>query len=584
MPVIDLQSVRDDTVAALASCDVCIIGSGPAGATIARELSGTGLRVTILESGGFTRERDIDVLNDVESVGYPRLADQWAVRNRIVGGSSHTWGGRCAPFDEIDLQRRPWVPDSGWPFSIQDISPYLDRSASHLGLAIGTGFSDDRFWAMAGRRSPRFAPRSTDLLPFFWQFSRDDDEGYPFEYMRFGRKLAERIGPNVTLVAHATVLRIDPVASGDAVRSVEVVAPDGRARTLAATTVVLCAGGIENARLLLASDTVTPDGLGNRHDVVGRFLMDHLRGPVGRFDPSRSGRLQGSFGRYNVRRHLFRAGLRLSPQVQQAERLLNTAVWLGEVVAEDDPWNAVRRIIRGRPHLPGDLRAIGANAGLLARGLKSYLVDRTGAPRKLDSLTLDCMCEQRPDRDSRVTLSDRRDRFGLRLPRVDWRVHDDEARSVRRTAFLAAQELSRMGFPPLDLDAWIRDGASFPDTFHDVAHPSGTTRIASNPRRGVVDAQCRVHGVRGLYVAGSSVFPTIGHCNPTQMIVALAVRLSDHLKADARRIARPAMESIASRDAVRARPAGATAAASLPCEVPARSLSIGIGIGLPGGS
>ena len=530
MPVIDLHAGGDAGHPAMDECDLCIVGSGPAGSTIARELSGTGLRVTLLESGGFSRHPDADALNAVENAGHPRVADQWAVRNRIVGGSSHTWGGRCAPLDAIDFRRRRWLPGSGWPFGIDHLAPYLERSAPYLGLAVGDGFSDERFWTVAGYKKPRFVPRSPDLLPFFWQFSRDDDGSYPFEYMRVGRRLADRIGSNVTLVTGATVLRVIPTRSGRGVASVDFVGPDGRRHSLSTPCAVLCAGGIENARLLLASDTVAPRGLGNERDLVGRYFADHLRGPVGSFALAGSSALQKCFGRYNARGNVFRAGLRLSPEVQEAEGLLNCAAWLGETLASDDPWNALRRIVGGRPKLPGDALVAAANAGLFVRGLKDYVVERNGVPRKLDALTLDCMCEQRPDRDSRVTLSDQVDRFGMRLPRTEWRVHADESRTVRRMAALAADEFARLGLPPLMVDDWVRDGADYPAAFRDVAHPSGTTRMSDDPATGVVDAQCRVHGVDGLHVAGGSVFPTAGHCNPTQTIVALALRLADRLK------------------------------------------------------
>lgn len=477
------------------------------------------------------RSPEADLLNDIENVGRPRVVDQWGVRNRIVGGSSHTWGGRCAPFDVIDFEERPWVPGSGWPIEYDEMTQYLDRTAPHLGLALGTGFSDDRFWVVAGRKPPQTAPDLGALLPFFWQFSRDDQESYPYEYMRFGRSLAQRLGPNVTLVTGATVLRVGPVATGDgAVRAVEFAALDGHRHRLEAPTVVLCTGGIENARILLSSDSVTPGGLGNDRGIVGRYLMDHPRGAVGAFEVLGSEELQKRFGRYNVRGRLFRAGFRLSPEIQRSEGLLNCSAWLGEVLAPDDPWEALRRILRGGPRSRKDAVALAAHAGFLTRGVRDYFIEHSGVPRKFEALTLVGMCEQRPDPDSRVTLSERRDRFGLRLPRVDWRVHEDEPRTMRGMAVLIAQELARMGLPTPTLADWVREGADFPSTFVDAAHPTGTTRMSRDPATGVVDEPCRVHGIDGLYLAGSSVFPTAGHCNPTQMIVALAVRLSDHLK------------------------------------------------------
>jgi choline dehydrogenase-like flavoprotein len=530
MPVIDLDSCND--YPRIAGCDICIIGTGPAGSAIARELSGTNLRVTVLESGGFTRNAETDALNDIENVGHPRVDDQSSVRNRIVGGTSDTWGGRCAPFDAIDMETRDWVPDSGWPFSIEELGPYLDRTALHLGLAVGDGFSDERFWTIASRKAPSFEPDRAVLLPFFWQFSRDDRETYPYEYMRFGRHLVSRLGANVTLVVNATALRIQPDDSGRAVRSVEFAGPDGRRRILPASTICVCAGGIENARILLSSDTVTPRGLGNDRDVVGRYLMDHPRYPVGSFKVFGSEGLQKRFGRYNVRGHLFRAGLRLSPEIQQSEKLLNCAAWLGEVVGPDDPWDALRRIIRAKSQWPDDALAVASNAGLLVRSLKDYFLEGNGIARKLEELELVCMCEQRPDGESRVTLSEHFDRFGVHLPRVDWRTHEDETRTMRRMGELVAEQFARMGLPSLALAPWVHDGGE-PPAFVDVAHPIGTTRMSDDPAKGVVDAQCRVHGIEGLYLGGSSVFPTASHCNPTQMIVALALRLADRLKAQA---------------------------------------------------
>jgi len=178
MPILDSSAFLDSEILPdFLRCDICIIGTGPAGAAIARELSNTHLRVTILESGGIERQEATDALNEIESVGWPRMTDQWEVRNRIVGGSSYTWHGRCAPFDEIDLQARDWVPYSGWPFKIDDLIPYYDRGAKYLGLGADSGFSDERIWARIGHKPPKLDLDEDKLLPMFWQFSRDPPIG-----------------------------------------------------------------------------------------------------------------------------------------------------------------------------------------------------------------------------------------------------------------------------------------------------------------------------------------------------------------------------------------------------------------------
>jgi choline dehydrogenase-like flavoprotein len=145
------------------------------------------------------------------------------------------------------------------------------------------------------------------------------------------------------------------------------------------------------------------------------------------------------------------------------------------------------------------------------------------------------MCEQQPNRDSRVTLSDRKDRFGSRLACIDWRISNEEPRTMHRMAELVSKQIVRMGFPAPELSEWVRQRGALPDDFLDVAHPTGTTRMSDDPATGVVDRDGQVHGIAGLYVAGSSTFPTAGHCNPTQMIVALAVRLADHIKSKTNR-------------------------------------------------
>lgn len=531
MPILDSSAFAgSDAIPDALRCDVCIIGTGPAGMTIARELSGTSLRVTLLESGGAERQEEVDALNEIESVGWPRVMDQWLVRNRVVGGSSSTWTGRCAPFDDIDFQSRDWVPYSGWPFTINDMMPYIDRSSKYLGLGIGNGITDDRIWALSGHQQPTIELDTDKLVPAFWQFSRDPMNQY--DRVRFGR-LAPDLGSNVTLVTNATVLRINPTETAAAVESVEFAGVGGRRWTLPASTVVLCAGGIENARLLLSSDNVAPQGLGNDKDLVGRFLMDHPRGTVARFPLNKAKGVLSKFASFKSHAagaNLFQPGVRLSPTIQRSEQLLNCATWVDERLAPDDPWDALIHFLRREPNARPDVRAMLANSGLLIYGLKEHFISHRALPRKLAEITLEAMCEQPPNPDSRIVLSDRRDRLGMRISRIDWRVTEEEARAMRRVAELMVDQLISMGIEPPVLEEWVRDRAMPPHEIRDVAHPTGTTRMADDPADGVVDAQCQVHSVEGLFIAGSSVFPTAGQSNPTQMIVALALRLADRLK------------------------------------------------------
>ncbi|MFC9897409.1 GMC oxidoreductase [Nocardia sp. NPDC127579] len=523
MRIDELSTVADAELTA----DICVIGSGPAGSTLAAELAGTGLRVLVLESGGRAATEAANALDDAEQIGAPRAGTGRVAGDRVLGGNSHTWSGRCGLLDDLDFSARPWVPESGWPRI--DLDPYLDRAARHIGIGYGTGFTDDAFWELAERTRPRKSLDPQWFRPYFWQISRDPVD--PFDCKRFGRHVKDLVAPNIRVLVDATVTRLDTDPDGRRVLAARVADP--APRTVRARYFVLAAGGINTPRLLLASRTVRPEGIGNRHDLVGRYLMDHRCGAVGELTPTQSRKALRRFGKYVVKsphgRHTFLHGLALHPDVQRTEQLLNCALWLQEVPADDDPWESVKQLIRGRG-TRHDARVAVANSRLLLAGARRRLIQHAGLPHKLDRIELRCMVEQVPDPDSRVTLSDRVDRLGMPLARIDWRVHEQEDSTVRRAAALAVEQFAGLGYPEPALYDWAMPGSTRTPALTDWAHPTGTTRMAQRPHAGVVDPDCRVHGVENLFVAGSSVFPTTGHANPTLTIVALAVRLADTLR------------------------------------------------------
>ncbi|RYE56908.1 MAG: GMC family oxidoreductase, partial [Hyphomicrobiales bacterium] len=226
----------------------------------------------------------------------------------------------------------------------------------------------------------------------------------------------------------------------------------------------------------------------------------------------------------------------------------------------DDPWDALKRLIKRQSDRPlQDLRAVVAGTGLLARGvgtkllndramptaLKEFVVaaairynpnlvadefQSRGIPHKLTGVRIDAIAEQRPDPNSRVTLSARTDRLGVPIATIDWRINDEDRRTIVRLAHLTRDAFVAAGLPSPVLEPWVAEDRPWDAVIIDMAHTVGTTRMSDDPRTGVVDKTCQVHGVSGLYVAGASVFPTSGHANPTLMIVALAIRLADTIK------------------------------------------------------
>jgi choline dehydrogenase-like flavoprotein len=531
MKVVDLNSFESDSVL---DVDLCIVGAGPAGLSIANAVAGSGIRVVVLDGGGFEEEPESQALYDIESTGVPRILDQTLLRTRILGGSSHAWYGRCTPFDNSDFARRPWVPFSGWPLTQAEILPYCQRAADYLGL-VAVPY-DESLWQLFETDPPKPPLSSPALSPRFWQYSRSRRAEGP---VHFGRDWVGADDANVEIVLHANATHINLSADGTRFTSVEVSSLRGKRLLVRSHTAVLCCGAIENARLMLASNRVNPAGVGNRNDLVGRFLMDHVTGTAGCIEPSRSSNLRSRFGHYWLDdaqgRHVFLHGLGLSAEIQKEERLLNCHAYVDiSDPDEDGPWAALKRLkadVRSGRIAPSDALVALVNLGEIARGFHRRSFRHRPHLGKVTRVEIHLILEQSPDPESRVTLHPRlRDALGMPLSSLHWKTSEMERQTARRMAHLLAQELPKLGLPELrDVPAWETESEWLAASV-ERAHPTGTTRMASDPKQGVVDPDCQVYGVAGLFVAGSSVFPTTGAANPTLMIVAMALRLADHLK------------------------------------------------------
>lgn len=523
--------MREVEPGAVIDADLAIVGTGPAGLSLANEFLGSSIRVVLLESGGLQEDGEVATRELFESVGAPRVMEPRLLRNRVLGGTSHTWSGRCRTFDDIDYEHRPWVPHSGWPITAAEMYDY-ERRAAEL-MNIGPNIYGRKLWDLLAhdRPDPDVSPEM--LEPCFWQFSRDPDR--PLDFLRFGPRFIRQKADNFRVFCNATVTQVETDAGGRRLSALEVTPVPGNTVRVVPKVAVLAAGGIENARLLLASNRISPEGVGNAKGLVGRFLMDHPRTSIGHYAAGAAHAIQqrlGLFGLKHLGRTFFYShGYAMNPALQRREELLNCAAYLSEHRADDDPWDALKRLFgrQSERHLKDVLAAV-SNPRLLLEGFYRRAFQGRNVSHKIDRLVVDCIVEQVPDPDSRITLSERSDEHGVPLPRLHWKISELERRTVAELARTFYGEMHRIGLPEPEKPEWLRDGSLDAIPFADAAHPTGTTRMSDDASKGVVDADCKVHGVEGLFVAGSSVFPTASHANPTLMVAALSVRLADTLK------------------------------------------------------
>lgn len=516
------------------SSEVCIVGAGAAGIALARQLSRKGVSVCLLEGGGLDYERDTQSLYDGRNLGmdYYDLED---ARLRFFGGTTNIWGGRCALLDPLDFSTRSWVAHSGWPIDSAELAPYLARVHEDLGLEeVRYG---PEMWDELGETPPAFAPET--LTTRFWRF---DDLKERFSV----RRCDDVVGnDNVHVLLHANVTRIQAAANAASIDHVDVRSLQGVRARVTARHYVLACGGIENARLLLAGDDVEKRGIGNAHDQVGRYFMEHPHGRAGRLSGA------GAFALWAAFRKRIRWGkpdiapvILASEAAQQREGILNTAM---TIKLQRDPGRGVpwtRQIYQSLKHGMAPTRR-GRGLWHLYRGYRSAAQRGLRMPvewvrNKVGYTGVYFMIrgEQAPNPDSRVMLSQQRDALGM--PKVDlhWQLSAIDKHTVRTMVRMLDDELTRLGIGALRASDWLDEsGDAWPVDptvgNHPIGgyHHMGATRMSADPHTGVVDSDCRVHGYANLYIAGSSVFATAGWANPTLTILALARRLGDHLHA-----------------------------------------------------
>ena len=514
------------------TADVCIVGAGPAGITLARTLAKQGHAVCLLESGGEDFEHDTQSLYAGDSVGMTYYPLENA-RLRFFGGTLHIWGGRSAQLDDIDFERREWVAYSGWPFSADALAGYY-RSAHEI-LCLGSYGYDERLWDETGASKPPFDEKL--FTTRFWQFDKREE---PFALRRCEDLVRAE---NVEVVLHANAVHIQADPDARSVTGIRISTLDGRQGKVSAAYYVLACGGIENPRLLLSSRDVEVNGIGNGFDQVGRYFMEHPHCRAGRLDGNQSYALwAGMRKRYLADDFAIAPALLPTASLQRDKEILNSALTFK---LQRDPGLGVSTGKKIYDHLKHELAPDrrGRRLHYTYRGIRRWFdhnlrptVEHALSALGITGLSLIVRAEQAPNPHSRVRLSKRKDILGLPCPELDWQLSSQDKNTVTVLADTLGSEFERLGMGKFKKSGWLDEPAlEWPVDLSVSAHPIGgyhhigTTRMSADPKTGVVNADSRVHNYQNLYVAGSSVFPTSGWANPTLTIIALSLRLADHL-------------------------------------------------------
>ncbi|HEX6645296.1 MAG TPA: GMC oxidoreductase [Gemmatimonadales bacterium] len=556
-----LTDIRDLLPGSPLEADVCIVGSGPAGLPIATELEAAGISTLLVESGGVEADDLSESLAAGETTGEP-FCPLTITRAKRFGGTANYWdtrwdpatlGFRGAPLDPIDFERKEWLPESGWPFGLDALSGYYRRAHEFSGM--GPFEYDPAPWSDGNGARPLVFPDES-VETRIWHF------GAQRTFLEDRRDALAR-SRHVRVLLHAPVIGLEADPAGVKVTGVRIRVAEGREHVVRARVVVLAAGGLENARLLLLSDGVRRGGVGNRHDLVGRYFMEHQLvrgGTLVPFDRSLFDRLS-LYDERHVRGTPVMGKLRLSEAVMRREGLLNLAValfprhrWSHRFRWESlDAFRELVHAARSRT-LPEGVatRAILAARGIdfiTARLTRKLSGDRLfrywqdgpslltagwsslpDKPSRFARIELVAHTEQAPHAENRVTLARSLDALGCRQVSLHWEWREQDVDSVRRSLALLGRGLESAGIGRLR-PAEECDGR--PPLIHaGLHHHIGTTRMHPDPRRGVVDADCRVHDAPNLFIAGSSVFPTGGYINPTLTIIALSIRIADAVRAE----------------------------------------------------
>ncbi|NBV46570.1 MAG: GMC family oxidoreductase [Planctomycetia bacterium] len=534
--------------------EIAIVGSGPAGIVVALELARRGRSVVLVESGRSSADATVQALGDATIVDPVRHVAMNLATRRQLGGASNIWGGRCVPYDPVDFMDRPWIPSSSWPIGFDEVSRYHRRAGEWFRTGSPV-FDSHQLDEMHQKTIVPGLPDGDVLTSTLERWSLPTN--FAKEYAR-----DLQATPGLRVLPGLTCVEVLVDRSGRRVTGLRCRRSDGEETVINASRYLIACGGLESTRLLLASDSIVSGGLGNQSGLLGRFYMGHASGKIAEVvftTPPRDTAYAYSRTRDGV---YVRQRFSFTSEASCRERLPNIVGWLvnpelakpehgsgilsfaylalsSPVLGPRFVAEGIRRAVIGSgprrvwPHVWNMLRDFPATAMFVPTfAYRRFLVRRKVpgffVPSRENRYPLQYHAEHLPNRDSRVWLGEERDALGMRRLVIDLRFSPQDVAGVVRAHELWDRHLRRHACGHIEYST-----ADVPEAIsaqlQDGYHQAGTTRMSVDPAQGVVTPDLRVHGIDNLYVLSGSVLVTSGQANTTFIVVALAVRLADHL-------------------------------------------------------
>ena len=514
-----IHDLLNDTPSPGFTADVCIAGAGAAGMALAVEFARKGKKVLLLEGGGALREDSSQALYDSEIVGLPHRGIHTG-RIRVKGGTTVRWGGQVLELDALDFTQRPGIPDSGWPFPKTELTSFYERALNLEGLAK-VERSDEAVWRDLGLPFTQFA----DLEAYLSRWCPEPN------FARLHNK-ALTTHPNIHLWLHSSVVEMmTETNEGETVTGLRCRTLTGIEAIFHARHYIFALGGIESSRFFLQP---RPGGLPwNRSGLLGQHFQDHIDCNAALIEPHDLASFHDTFDPIITHGFKYLPKLRLPRQLQAQLGTLS----IGSTMSFEDTGkvrmqakHTIRNLMRGRFRdvTRGNLTHTAKHVPMLFRQAWRYYIQRRAYAPPTVRILLRIHCEQEPTSRSSITLTDQRDPLGLLRIRFDWQISERELETIRQYVLVAQRSLA--GVARITPDEDLMSGSpKFFARCDDSNHHMGGMRMSTSDSTGVVDTNLRLYGLSNIYICSSAVFPCSGFSNPTHTVLALALRLGDHL-------------------------------------------------------